>query len=134
MDNLIINETATTPNVLCDVSKRLITIKGRAISENAFEFFSPIEEWILEYKKLKLPLQVDLYFEYFNTSSSIYLRKIIKLLDEMHICGASVVMNWQYDDDDDDMQDQGIEITYKISFPISFIPMSSGEPHTSIEA
>ena len=134
MENLIIKGTATTPFVSCDVSKRVITIKGRAISENAFEFFSPVEEWILEYKKLKHPLQVDFYFEYFNTSSSIYMRKIIKELDEMHICGANVMLNWQYDDDDEDMLDHGMEITYKISFPINFIPISSGDTHPSIDA
>jgi hypothetical protein len=134
MDNLIVTGTSTTPYVSCDVSKQVITMKGRAISENALDFFSPIEEWIIEYKKLKLPLLVDIYFEYFNTSSSIYLRKMIKVLDEMHICGASVAMNWRYDDDDEDMMDQGTEITYKISFPINFIPMASGGLPASTKA
>jgi len=79
--NLIIEHTLKSPQIdLNQVTGELI-LSGKSIPENAAKIYEPVFQWITNYILNPRPttnLRFDL--EYFNTASSIWLAKILKVL------------------------------------------------------
>lgn len=100
-----LKETATTPYVLFDHTTGLLKIDGRSIPENVIDFYHPILRWIDEYSKEPCETtEITLKFEYFNTSSSKRIFDIMKKLEKMATdSGKRVVINWYYEEDDEDI-------------------------------
>lgn len=100
-----LKETATTPYVIFDHSTGLLKIDGRSIPENVIDFYHPILRWIDEYGKNPCETtEITLKFEYFNTSSSKRIFDIMKKLEKMATdTGKRVVINWYYEEDDEDI-------------------------------
>jgi len=109
MDLLIIEAKPTIPRIILDPEKGLIEMTGRCIPENPHEFYKPILDWIKQYgEDPQAETVVNIYLEYFNTSSSKCLLDLFKKLEEIHTAGDSKVMvNWQYQEDDEDMLESG---------------------------
>jgi hypothetical protein len=84
-----------------------ITITGRAIPDDASRNWYP---FILKLEKIADDWQ-ELYiifeFSYYNTSSSIYITRIMYILEGMRVMGKNVVINWKYFEKDEDMQISG---------------------------
>ena len=81
MNELIIEQTAKTPQIDLNQFTGDLLFYGRSIPENATKFYEPILNWVAEYISEANPttnLRLDL--EYFNTASSIYLAKMLKVL------------------------------------------------------
>ncbi len=100
-----LKETATTPYINFDQATGLLEIDGRSIPENVIDFYHPILRWIDEYSKNPLDTtEITLKFEYFNTSSSKRIFDIMKKLEKMAAdSGKRVVINWYYEEDDEDI-------------------------------
>lgn len=105
MHKFELKETATTPNVLLDAEAGLIKIEGRSIPENVIDFYHPIINWIDNYtKEPNSNTVVHFQLEYFNTSSSKRLFDIMKKVEAIATTsGKSVVINWYYEEDDEDI-------------------------------
>ncbi len=105
MNRLELRETQTTPYVLLDAENGKISFEGRSIPENVIDFFHPILKWIDEYGQNPQALTtVNFKFEYFNTSSSKRIFDIMKKVEGIHInTGKAVVINWYYEEDDEDI-------------------------------
>ncbi len=56
--------------------------------------------------------------EYFNTSSSKCILDILRKLEKLHKTGKSVVVNWYYEEDDEDMMEAGENYQRIVSVPI----------------
>ena len=103
MEALSIEGTAKTPTVKFDGQGGVIEIKGRSIPENSIEFYKPLVEWLEEYSKSPLDLtQVNVQLEYFNTSSSKCILDVFKKLEAIHKAKHEVVINWYYEEDDEE--------------------------------
>jgi hypothetical protein len=100
-----LKETATTPYVIFDHTTGVLKIDGRSIPENVIDFYHPILRWIDEYSKEPCETtEITLKFEYFNTSSSKRIFDIMKKLEKMATdTGKRVVINWYYEEDDEDI-------------------------------
>ena len=100
-----LKETATTPYINFDQATGLLEIDGRSIPENVIDFYHPILRWIDEYSKDPCETtEITLKFEYFNTSSSKRIFDIMKKLEKMAAdSGKRVVINWYYEEDDEDI-------------------------------
>ncbi len=100
-----LKETATTPNVNFDPVTGILKIEGRSIPENVIDFYHPILRWIDDYSKSPSEkTEIHLRFEYFNTSSSKRIFDIMKKLEKMAIdTNQKVVINWYYEEDDEDI-------------------------------
>jgi hypothetical protein len=105
MLKLELRETITTPYILLDSEAGVIKIEGRSIPENVIDFFQPILSWIEKYT-LDPNSQTTVHFklEYFNTSSSKRLFDIMKRVESIPPKeGRKVVINWYYEEDDEDI-------------------------------
>jgi len=78
---LYIEQTPKTPQVDLNQLNGELILSGRSIPENAAKVFEPILNWVSEYILNARPTtNLRLNLEYFNTSSSIWLLKILKVL------------------------------------------------------
>ncbi len=110
MENLNLEKTAKTPLVCFDYDSGTLKLSGRSIPEDSFAFFSKLLQWIDEY--ISQPQQstkfiVDL--EYFNTSSSKFLLEMLKKFKAIAQSQNSFLVEWCYEEGDDDMLDTGKE-------------------------
>ena len=122
MEAISIEGTAKTPTVKFDAQAGIFEIKGRSIPENSIEFYKPLVDWLDEYAKGPLPLtQVNVQLEYFNTSSSKCILDVFKKLETISKGSSEVLVNWYYEEDDEDMLEAGEDYESIIRVPFKMI-------------
>ena len=122
MELLSIEGTPKTPTVTMNPNTGVIEIKGRSIPENSIEFYKTIIDWIDEYSKSPQPnTVVNIQFEYFNTSSSKCILDVFKKFEMLKKNKADVVINWYYEEDDEDMLEAGEDYESIIKVPFKMI-------------
>jgi hypothetical protein len=85
LKNLFIEQTSKTPQIDLNHLTGDLILSGRSIPENAAELYGKVLKWVGSYvEKPRHTTNLRLNLEYFNTASSIWLAKIIKVL-----CGIS---------------------------------------------
>jgi hypothetical protein len=122
MESIFIEGTLKTPMVKFDGKTGIVEIKGRSIPENSIEFYKPLVDWLEEYAKKPLEkTQVNVQLEYFNTSSSKCILDVFKKLEAIHKAKHDVVINWYYEEDDEDMLEAGEDYESIIRVPFKMI-------------
>jgi hypothetical protein len=123
MDPIKIEGTPKTPTVNFDADSGVLEIKGRSIPENAVEFYKPLVDWIGSYgDNAKDKTEVNIQLEYFNTSSSKCILDVFKKLESINN-KSSIVINWHYEEDDEDMLEAGEDYQAIINIPFKMIEM-----------
>ena len=106
MEPIYIDGTNRTPYVSLDPSGKF-RIRGRSIHENPSKFFDPLISWVEEYlKDPKETTVFDIELEYFNSGSSRYILDILRLLMDKKE-DKNLIINWYYEDGDDDLLERG---------------------------
>ncbi len=122
MDPIIIEGTPKTPSVKFDSKQGLIEIKGRSIPENSIEFYKPLVDWLEQYAaEPAQKTNVNINLEYFNTSSSKCILDIFKKLEAIYKAKNEVIVNWHYEEDDEDMLEAGEDYESIIRIPFKMI-------------
>jgi len=122
MKPLTIEGTPKTPYINFEVEKGVLEVKGRSIPENSIEFYKPLVDWLDEYGAAPLNLTtVNVQLEYFNTSSSKCILDVFKKLEAIHNAKNEVVINWYYEEDDEDMLEAGEDYESIIRVPFKMI-------------
>ncbi len=122
MDKLIIQETAQTPFVNFDGKSGEMIIRGRAIPEDADQFWLPVLSWFESFMLnpvSEVTFQLDL--EYFNISSSKRILFLLYKLNELSDAGRQVKVVWHYKKSDIDMYEVGQDYAYMVKVPFEFI-------------
>lgn len=122
MEALSIKGTHETPEVLFNKNSGEFSISGKSLPEDVKEFYYPIVKWVSEYAKSPNPeTTLKLKMDYFNTASSKMLLEIFEHFKAMHDAGNKVVIDWYYQEDDEDMQDAGEDYADIVEVPFNFI-------------
>ncbi len=135
MNPLIIKETIATPKVTFNISENNYEIKGCSRPEDVRDFYSPIIDWLKEFKatinqELKNtytaanPIIFRFKFDYFNSSSAKFILDILVFINEIHNEGLHLQIDWYYDENDDDMKEVGEELSEVVDFPFHYIVTS----------
>lgn len=121
MNPLIIEKGEFTPFVKLDPENHSILIQGVSRPENAKNFYAPIIDWVVSlegelYQKKKdsdkiIPLHVTFKFMYFNSASAKMVFMMLECLNRLKKQGFEVVIDWFYEDGDDQMLDDGQELS-----------------------
>ncbi len=81
LKSIFIEPTPKSPQIDFNSVTGDLILSGRSIPENAAELYENLLVWVLEYSKNpRRTTNIRFNLEYFNTSSSIWLAKIIKAL------------------------------------------------------
>jgi hypothetical protein len=95
-------------------------MSGKSYPHDSIEYYRPIINWLKEYSKEPDRLTTfNVNLEYLNTGSSKIMSDILKILKDLHVSKKSkVIINWQYDEDDEEMCKTGQ--LYKDIFTVPF--------------
>jgi len=122
MEPISIAGTPKTPTVHFDAGNGKIEIKGRSIPENSIEFYKPLVDWLEQYLSTPAALtEVNIQLEYFNTSSSKCILDVFKKLEAIYKSGNEVLINWFYEEDDEDMLEAGEDYQSIIKIPFKMV-------------
>ena len=119
MEPINIEPSVKTPKISFDDGSGALEIEGRSIPENSTEFYKPVFDWLDAY--IDAPsanTEFAFKLEYFNTSSSKCILDVLRKLEKLHINGNKVVVNWFYEEDDEDMKEAGENYQRIVSVPI----------------
>ncbi len=120
-EGLHILPTDTTPEIILN-PEGIIKIKGRALVVNRTEVPEQIMIWIDNY--LIDPAEttyVIIAFEYLNSYSTTILVSILKSLSKVKQQSKELVVQWHYEEDDEDIFERGEFISETYNIPIEFI-------------
>ena len=107
MKNFRIEPTSKTPKIDFKLDSGELSISGISVPENAVEFYTPVVDWLMSYATNPQHNTVlALKLTYLNTSSLQFLYDALKELDEIGM-PDSVIINWYYAEEDDDMKETG---------------------------
>ena len=109
MDDLILPAEDKLPKINFNGQTGVLSITGRCIPENPIEFFAPLLDWIKEYADSpQNETVIDVFLEYFNTSSSKGLLDLFKQVELIQSSGKTTMkIIWRYEDNDSDILEAG---------------------------
>jgi len=85
LKDLVIEKTSKTPQIELSYQKGDISFQGRSLPENASRIFEPVLHWVEKYALKPQPVtNLRLGLEYFNTSSTLWISKIMKALTKIN--------------------------------------------------
>jgi len=107
--SLEIKATLKTPRVSVNFDEGKILLAGISIPEDPYAFYSPVNEQIDEYlKDPKATTTLEFKLEYFNTSSTLVIRNLIRTLSQGS-SNTNLIVKWFYEEYDEDMREAGDE-------------------------
>ncbi len=113
-----IEGTQVTPLINFDLNAGSLEIRGFSIPENSIEFYKELNQAIDKYATAVQPnTSVIVELEYVNTSSSKCILGIFKKLEAIHKGGSPVLINWLYEEDDEDMLQAGEDYQAMVNVP-----------------
>jgi hypothetical protein len=111
MQNIDILPTAITPLVKFETTGNFI-LHGRSIIPDAFSFYQPIIEWVMQQKISFVKFEINI--DYYNTASSKMLLDLLKAIDtNNNVLKLDVI--WHFEEDDEDTLEHGQLIAEKLS-------------------
>ena len=117
-----IEATKSTPSVFIDFSRGLFEFKGRSIPEDPREFYDPILKTIEVYgEQAQEVTLVNIALNYFNTSSSKYILRLLASFSNLNKRVSKVKVNWYYDTSDEDLLETANDIESSCGLKFSYI-------------
>ena len=116
--------TKNTPEVVLN-PEGIIIIRGRLMNENVAEFYKQIENWIDAYICNPADFTcVDICLEYLNSVNSMIFISLLKKITSVKLKNKKFIFNWNYEEGDEDILEQGEYISSVLNVPFNFIMIS----------
>jgi len=111
MENLKIEATKRTPDILFDCENHILEIRGKSYPANIGDYYEPLFSWLEKYLEQLDDHQctVNIELVYFNSSSSKILLDFFSILEEAVNKGKNICVNWISDEEDEDNMEYGEE-------------------------
>lgn len=94
LKNIYIESTSKTPQIDLNHFTGELILSGRSIPENAADLYDQILKWVTQYARdPRHTTNLRLNLEYFNTASSIWLAKIVKVLCSIKEPEATLIIH-----------------------------------------
>lgn len=121
MKDLKIEQTFNTPLIDFKRTGQLV-MEGKSIPENTLEFYRPVFDWMEEYKHYPTKeIVIDIRMDFFNTSSSKSILTILKNLEGIKKQGSKVIVNWYFNDEDENLLESGEDFARLLNLEFNFI-------------
>jgi hypothetical protein len=122
MENLKIEKTKTTPQIIFDAKFHTLYLSGEIYPENIDIFFNPIFDWLHRYFSiLHSKCIVSFYLQYFNTAASGRISYMLEILETAYKKGKDISIHWYYDPDDETMENVAEEFREDVTIPFQII-------------
>src|SRR3972149_7269738 len=138
MKKLLYEKTNLTPEVDYDPIKGRFVITGYSRPEDVREFYIPIIKYIEEYQKLIENRKLDpacklndlrfvFRFTYFNSASTKFISDLLFQVVKFKRIGVNFMVDWYYEEYDEDMREVGEDLSDMISYPFNFYSFRAEE-------
>lgn len=130
MEPLMISDTEFTPAIILDPVRNEFSISGVSRPENVPGFYEPAILWLRQFEqslehldaKYKLPaIRFVFKMVYFNSASAKLLLQILEILKRIDQKGIDIRIQWYYEEGDEQMLEDGQDLSDAIDFPFEFI-------------
>ncbi len=122
MEKLFFESTRVTPFLIFDPSIALLDIRGRSSPDNSVNFYSKVLNQLDIYiNEGENNVEVNIFFEYLNSSTSKIVFDIFRKLTQIKSNGKQVVVNWHFEEEDDDMMEAGEDYADLIDLPFNLV-------------
>ncbi len=125
LSTLFIEPTSKTPQIDLNPITGELILSGRSIPENATKTYESILNWVTEYaKRPRITTNLRFNLEYFNTSSSIWLAKIVRALCSIDSNEFTLMIHLYFSIDEfdnmdvDDIKDELHPIIHMVGTPV----------------
>lgn len=118
VESLKLAATEDTPEIDFDISTGVFKVTGRALPEDAHDFFKPLEDWLQEY--IEEPLDntvVEMRIDYFNSAATRYIFNLLMCFEDLVEAGKDAKIIWYYKEDDDMIESKGEEFESILEVP-----------------
>jgi len=113
--------TKSTPEITLN-PEGIIRIKGRSMIDNVIQFSKEMDIWVNKYICDPADLTcVDFYMEYLNTNNLIFYISLLKKIETVRLKNKKFMVNWYYDEGDEDIIEKGEHISSVVEVPFNFI-------------
>ena len=121
MERFFLKPTNETPRIELDKVKNIFEISGTSLPEDVVQFYTPVLTWLNQYSSNPNEKTVVKFsMDYYNTSSSKRILKILELLKDVYRKGFDVEIHWHYLEDDEDIIEAGEDYSETIKIPFKF--------------
>lgn len=134
MEALLIESTEFTPKITFDPETRTIEFEGVSRPENVTAFYNNVVDWMTEYESelyknnvlggKKFDVNVVFKFSYFNSASAKMIYLLLESLSRIKNMGYMVKIDWYYEEGDDQMHDDGEELSEAVDIPFNIHEIS----------
>jgi hypothetical protein len=131
MEKLHIKPKKDSPEVTLDPKTNVFKIVGICHPENVTKFFQPVIEWLDDYKKYlaktdeRNNIKLVFFFRYFNSATYKFLITLLQKVNEYSEFGISVLVEWHYEYDDEEMKESGMELFEFSGIKIPYVCIQS---------
>lgn len=122
MKKLELEATYNSPRIDFDPDSGNMEMAGRSIPEHANLFYQGLIEWAKRYAETNPPkTKVQVKIDYLNSSSHKFLMELFEKLEPIHIGGNDIIVDWYYEQDDEEMRETGEEYNETVNVPFNII-------------
>ena len=117
----ILSSDSTPEFLFCSDGR--FKIRGRGLYKTETEAVGELINWIDEY--LGDPAEITyvvIALEYLNSYSTTILVSILRRINMVLLHSKKLVIQWYYEEDDEDMLERGEYISMTFDIPVIFIP------------
>lgn len=113
------------PQINFDASSGICEMAGESYMEEAYKFYTPILNWLKDYTlKEGNAVTLNVKLTYFNTNSSRLLLDMFDILKKSKDEGKEIIINWYYEEDDPDVQEEVEDFEIETGLQINMQPMN----------
>lgn len=134
MKKLFLKPKDILPAILLEQESGKLKIYGRSCPNNAFEFYTPVFEWIDNY--IENPSEktvLEFYLSYFNSATAIIILNIMTKMENLSESGKNVTIRWIYNENDDLLLDAGKDFEKIVAVKFEFKAIQNNEDESNEE-
>ena len=128
MKSLSIQKTDALPEVKFDVDTGIMHMEGMSYDEDALEFYKVLMQWLEQFSEdpsLNNSLKVNLFLHYLDSCSTKCMYEVLNLFKGIKEKVDELEINWYYEEDEEDMEDMGIEYGEILEMDINVLKVKS---------
>ena len=110
--------TSMTPEIVFSPQSNSLSIVGECYPENPIAFFAPVFSVLKKhFQSQEVPdFEAVIRLRYVNSASTKALRYLFVLLDDLGGRGSGVQIRWQFDPEDDALQELGADLAEDMAY------------------
>lgn len=121
MEDLLLNSTKNSPSVEGSIQNSKLNITGNSFPENAQKFYKEIAGWVDVLSQTSGEIEINCDINYMASSSLISFLDLLKKC-EANFGHENCVLNWNFENDDDDAEKTGEDFSKIVQMTINLLP------------